>query len=166
MTQYFQNVKTLDELKKQYRRLAMQWHPDAGGDTATMQAINAEHDHLFELLKEQHNAAADEYHQTTEAPHEFRDIIDFLIKFGDLEVVLVGSWLWVGGNTKAHKDELKAAGFRWSQNKSRWYWHHPEPNHKWRRGKSTMDEIRQKYGSQTFTGSREDSRYEKIGAAC
>ena len=27
MTQYFQNVKTLDELKKQYRRLAMKYHP-------------------------------------------------------------------------------------------------------------------------------------------
>ena len=28
MTQYFENVKTLDELKKQYRRLAMKYHPD------------------------------------------------------------------------------------------------------------------------------------------
>ena len=53
MTQYFQNVKTLDELKKQYRRLAMKYHPDCGGDTAIMQQINAEHDALFEVLKKQ-----------------------------------------------------------------------------------------------------------------
>ena len=30
-----------------------------------------------------------------------------------------------------------------------------EPGHKWRRGKTTMDEIRGKYGSQTITGGSE-----------
>lgn len=34
---YFINVTTLDELKKQYRRLAMIHHPDVGGDVETMQ---------------------------------------------------------------------------------------------------------------------------------
>ena len=91
MAQYFENVKTLDELKKQYRRLAMKYHPDMGGSTEAMQQINAEHDALFEMLKKQHNASADEYHQTTETAAEFRDIIDFLMKFDDLEVELVGS---------------------------------------------------------------------------
>ena len=47
---YFENVKTLDELKKQYRRLAMKYHPDMGGSTEAMQQINAEHDALFEML--------------------------------------------------------------------------------------------------------------------
>ena len=39
---YFTNVSSFDELKKQYRRLAMQYHHDRGGDTETMKAINAE----------------------------------------------------------------------------------------------------------------------------
>ena len=42
---------TLDELKSQYRKLAMLHHPDRGGDTATMQAINNEHDELFHILQ-------------------------------------------------------------------------------------------------------------------
>lgn len=37
---YFANISTLDDLKREYRRLVMIHHPDRGGDTATMQAIN------------------------------------------------------------------------------------------------------------------------------
>lgn len=33
---YFNNCNTLDELKKEYRRLAMIHHPDRGGDLETM----------------------------------------------------------------------------------------------------------------------------------
>ena len=56
---YFTNIHTLDELKKEYRRLAFVNHPDRGGDVETMQAINAEYETLHEILKKQHNASAD-----------------------------------------------------------------------------------------------------------
>ena len=37
---------TLEELDKQYKELAKQHHPDIGGDTKIMQAINAECEEL------------------------------------------------------------------------------------------------------------------------
>lgn len=147
---YFINVTTLDELKKQYRRLAMIHHPDVGGDLETMKAINAEYDEMHEILKAAHNQQADEHHQTTETPDEFRDIVERLLRMHGLEVELCGSWLWIGGNTREHKDELKAAGCRWSSNKKLWYWHHAEEGRKWHKGGKTMNQIRNKYGSQTF----------------
>lgn len=150
---YFTNCKTLDELKAEYRRLAMIHHPDRGGDLETMKQINAEHDALFEILKDRHNASADEYHQTTETAEEFREIINQLLFLDGLEIELCGSWLWIGGNTMEHKEALKAMGCRWSSKKKLWYWHHPEEGRKWRRGGSTMSEIRSKYGSQTFRSS-------------
>lgn len=162
---YFQDCHTLDELKREYRRLAMKYHPNKGGNTETMQRINAAYDAAFAELKEQHNKTADEYHQTTETPDEFKDIIDRLMKLDGLEIELCGSWLWIGGNTREHKDELKAAGCRWSNNKKLWYWHHAEDGHKWHKGNKTMNQIRSKYGSQVFKGSREESNYERIGAA-
>lgn len=165
MNKYFRDVKTLDELKKEYRRLVMQNHPDRGGDTATMQAINAEYAERFEILKKAHNAAADEFHQTTETPEEFRDIIEALIKLAGLNIELCGSWLWIGGNTREHKDALKDAGCRWSNNKKMWYWHHPEDGRTWHRGKRTIDEIRTKYGSQVFgADGHERTGYAAIGA--
>ena len=153
---YFMNCKTLDELKSEYRRLAMIHHPDVGGDTATMQAINAEYDRLHNILRDAHNQTADEQHQTTETAEEFRTIIETLLRMDGLEVELCGSWLWIGGNTREHKDELKAAGCRWSSNKKLWYWRHAEDGHRWHKGNKTMAQIRTKYGSQTFrsNGSR------------
>lgn len=56
---YFTNCKTLDELKKEYRRLAMANHPDRGGDTAVMQAINAEYDAVFPSFRIAYNKTAE-----------------------------------------------------------------------------------------------------------
>ena len=149
---FFAACTTLDELKKEYRRLAMIHHPDHGGDTATMQAINGEYSEAFARLKDQHNAAADEAHQTTETPEEFIAIISQLLRFPGLIVELCGSWLWITGETYAIKDQLKAAGCRWSSSKKAWYWHHPEDGHRWHKGTATMSDIRTKYGSQTYKG--------------
>ena len=147
---YFTKCTTLDELKHEYRRLAMIHHPDVGGEVETMQAINAEYDELHEVLKKAHNQQADEFHQTTETAEEFREIIEKLLRMHGLEVELCGSWLWIGGNTREHKEELKAAGCRWSNNKKLWYWHHAEEGRRWHKGSATMNQIRNKYGSQTF----------------
>lgn len=46
---YFQNIRSLADLKKEYRRLALQHHPDKGGDTAIMQQVNIEFEKLFDV---------------------------------------------------------------------------------------------------------------------
>lgn len=158
---YFNNCHTLEELKAEYRRLAKANHPDHGGDTATMQAINAEYDRLFSILKDQHNAAADENHQTTEAPEEFRAIVEILMNLDGLTVELCGSWLWISGETMKHKEALKAAGCKWASKKKMWSWHHEEDGSRWHRGKTSMQEIRHKYGSEIVTGTR---RCDRLGA--
>ena len=56
---YFTNCRTLDELKKEFRRLCMIHHPDRGGDTATMAVINAEYEALFPQLRQVYNRTAE-----------------------------------------------------------------------------------------------------------
>ena len=68
MNNYFSHCKTLDELKAEYRRLVKKFHPDMGGDTATMQQINNEYDMMFPVLKLKYNqSAAEPTHETAES---------------------------------------------------------------------------------------------------
>lgn len=67
MTKFFESCKTLDDLKKAYKAAAMKYHPDMGGDTATMQEINAEYDRIFPALKLAYNRTAEQpTHETAE----------------------------------------------------------------------------------------------------
>lgn len=49
MSKYFVSVKSLADLKNQYRTLALANHPDRGGDEEAMKAINAEYDALYPI---------------------------------------------------------------------------------------------------------------------
>ena len=143
--------RTLEELKKQYRTLAMKHHPDCGGSTADMQSINAEYDVLFAKLKDIHTAADGSTYKatTTETPEQFKNIINRLIVLEGINIEIIGSWLWVTGNTYQHKEIIKSLLFRWSSSKKAWYFH-GDNYHKTSRKTFTLDEIRDLFGSQTI----------------
>ena len=48
---YFKNLQSYEDLKTQYRALAMANHPDMGGNLEAMQTINSEYDKLFPIWK-------------------------------------------------------------------------------------------------------------------
>ena len=164
MFTYFKDCQNLDEAKSLYKKLARQHHPDLGGDTATMQEINAEYARFqsdFARTSErarQQQAHAEgkktsaDYHNLDEVVEVLRVKIEAALNMG-LDVELCGLWVWVSGDTKPHKEELKAAEFRWSPDKAAWYFAGvPSFN----RLKRTMDEIRQMYGSQRFSRSSQE----------
>lgn len=62
---YFKNIKSLEDLKEQFKKLARINHPDAGGDGEVMKSINAEYDQLFPIWKHKHNETAAEPTQET-----------------------------------------------------------------------------------------------------
>lgn len=147
---WFNNPQTLEELKKQYKKLALANHPDRGGNTQNMQDINSEYDKLFEQLKNKHTAANGETYtkETAETINEFKDIINKIINLDGVNIEICGSWIWLTGNTYNYRTVLKELKFRFSNNKKAWYYHNEEYH---KRGKKsfTLDEIRDLYGSET-----------------
>lgn len=49
---YFNNIKSFSDLKKQYRKLVLDNHPDKGGTIEVMQEINKEFEQLFNVWKD------------------------------------------------------------------------------------------------------------------
>ena len=54
---YYQNIRSLADLKKEYRRLALEHHPDKGGDTAIMQQVNTEFEKLYDVWKDRQDVS-------------------------------------------------------------------------------------------------------------
>lgn len=152
---YFASCTTLDALKHEYRRLCMIHHPDRGGDTATMAAINQEYDEAFRRIQSGRTAAQQtaEPNEAEEAPEAFRAVISRLVILAGINIEICGSWVWGTGNTYPNREALKAAGLRYSKGKAAWYWRPAESAEHRSHGKATMSEIRQKYGSQIVTGA-------------
>ena len=151
MYKFFKNPETLEDLKAQYKTLAKKHHPDCGGRTEDMQEVNAEFEKLFNLLKNTHrNAKGEKYTsntETTETAEQFKTIIEQLINLEGVEIEICGSWIWLTGNTKEHKEAIKALKFRWSKKKLAWYYHEGEFKKMGKRSLS-LDEIRNLYGSE------------------
>lgn len=68
---YFKNVKSFEDLKNQFKKLARVNHPDAGGNADTMKEINCEYDALFPIWKDRHNTA-EPNNQTAETAESTR----------------------------------------------------------------------------------------------
>ena len=68
--EYFNRIETIEELKSEYRRLALENHPDKGGKTETMQEINAEFDLSYRILEKKVSRQA--INTESEAPDEYR----------------------------------------------------------------------------------------------
>lgn len=160
MNRYFKGIATLEELKKEYKQLALANHPDRGGDVEVMKLINAEYDEVFKQVKDIHkNKDGVTYtKENTENVSEFKDIIEKLIRMKGIEIEIIGSFIWLGGNTKAHKDAIKTLGFKWHNKKKLWY-KAPEGYKRYHGKKEySIDEIRGMYGSSgKFTGQEDNA---------
>jgi curved DNA-binding protein CbpA len=159
MKTYFNNIDCIEELKKQYRKLALKHHPDTPtGNTQIMQAINNEYDELFKRYKGVFkNKDGQTYNkESTEDINTFKDIINELIKIDNIKIELIGTWLWITGDTKPIKDTLKKLNFKWSSKKLAWYYKEGK-YYKKSKNKYKMDDIRNFYGSKTVREEKENN---------
>jgi ankyrin repeat protein len=147
---YFENVKTLDELRKQYRNLAFIHHPDKGGKTAVMQEINNQYERLSKQLIDSNEYFTEERKEWEyKVSEELKQKIEKVIFLPDINIELIGTWIWLTGSTYNVKTILKDEGFMFSATKLAWYWHSGEFT-KTSGNINSMEELRDYWGSQNI----------------
>lgn len=153
---WFTNINDLSELRTAYKKLAVLHHPDKGGSTADMQEINNEYDILSKRFINS-NTDFSEGRKTYEADvsEAIKNLIDEIIDLPNINIEMIGNWVWVSGNTKPVKEKLKTAGFKFSRKKVAWYWHHGEYR-KFNKKQFDLNEIRQMWGSEKFNKNKEE----------
>lgn len=135
----FQDIEGINEAKKIYKTLAKKLHPDIGGSEEEFKLLNEIYNHLIE------NKIY--FSNSSKIDIELEKIISLILHFENINIELVGSWIWVSGDTKEIKEKLKEIGFKWASKKKMWYYGEMKaknPNPK------SMEEIKAKYGSETL----------------
>ena len=150
MLKYFIGVETLEELKKKYKELAKKHHPDLGGSKEEFQELNNEYDLLFKSLK---NKKANKKANTKDNKDgdKFKDIINELIKYNELTIEIIGSWLWISGNTYPLRDIIKNLGLLWSKGRKKWYY-----------TADTIDGANKHYKKKTYEELKNNYGYTKV----
>ena len=156
---YFTNVHTVGEAKSLYRHLAKENHPDLHGHETTeaMQAINDEYHKVLASLDGSTSIGSDNkehtYHYNRDVEQELMDKIAELLglKLEGCEIELVGTWIWVSGDTKPVKDKLgkNGAGMTWHSRRKRWYWKRAGYSSRYNK-KASFADLRDFYGSRSF----------------
>lgn len=149
---WFKDVNSLEELRKLYRRLVMEHHPDNGGSEDIIKEVNAEYDILFKRLKsdfehkDTYKDATDKQKQAYDWQKDklIREKVMQLARFEGIKVEIIGVWIWVS-NCYAYRKELKELGFHWARQKQMWYLHFDD-FHKFSSKPASMSYIREKYG--------------------
>ena len=149
MSTFFKGVGLQSELRHVFKELCKQFHPDNGGDSEKFKQMMQEYKELLVKLANCDEKSQWAAKKEAENASEYADLIAKLQKLSGVVIEQCGSWLYLHGNTIAHKEMIKQFGFRWSKNKTAWSWA-PYLSEKKTRGRYSMDTIRTIYGSKTY----------------
>lgn len=143
---WFKEVTSVEELRSQYKALALKYHSDVGGSVKAMQEINSEYDTLFARLKAERKEGEESHaYDENEEDKAFRAVLNQIISYS-MTIEIIGSWVWCF-DCYPYKDKLKELGFRFAPKEKAWCWHNGDYK-RYHKDEISLDEIRAKYGSQ------------------
>ena len=134
----FKGIEGINEAKKIYKQLAKKLHPDVGGSDELFKMLNS----IYTNILENGIYFSNEF----KFDLEIEKIISQILHYENILIEVVGSWVWVSGDTREIKEKLKELNFKWASKKKLWFYGEMKgrnPNEK------SMEDIKSKYGFET-----------------
>jgi len=143
-------LATFECVKKAYRVACSKYHPDRNpAGLEMMKLVNAAWMALSDYVQGEGELFDEPIFNAESLGDELNAALNAVIGLG-LTIEICGSWIWVSGDTKPHREVLKSAGYRFAPKKVMWSFCGGERTTS--RGKFSMDDIRSRHGSTTVKG--------------
>ena len=155
MNNYFDGVKSIEEGKSLYRRLAMKLHPDHGGNEEEFKILQNDYERFLNAFMA---GAFSMYEQSTgkEAHgniNTFSDILNKIIHW-NINIEVIGYWIYCF-NSIEYREQLKELGF-WFSGKHK-AWVYSGSGKKSIKSRYTTDDVRSMHGS-TAVRNKDDNQ--------
>lgn len=108
------DINSLSDLKKVFRAMCFELHPDKGGSNEDMQILNAEYlwaVNNFEMYIYDRNKEGKLYSR-----------MQHFFSCKNISIEIIDDCIWVTGKTFEIKEDLKRFGYRYSPENKAWYW--------------------------------------------
>lgn len=154
--QDFTTCKTLKDIKSIYKKYAMVFHPDLGGNLEDMQRLNNLYEYLFNNFVENLDHETKEYETVSrEIPKDFINDIMNIIFIDNIDIDIIGFWIWID-TKKVSKENymyLKSCGFEWSKHRKKLFkdtsnYVNKETKIRYYHTKKSYDDLKNAYGYQ------------------
>ena len=158
---HFNHCQSVEEAKKLYRKLLMQFHPDhAGqeGEATTKEIIAQFKTFLNSFMSHSFNSYYEdkEWKPAAGAETPFQEILQKIINL-ECEIEIIGYWIYCF-NSKEVKDQLKELGFWFSGKHKAWVFSGRAKKNI--SSRETLDEIRARKCSQKIEKEeKEEKKY-------
>jgi len=156
---HFINFKTVEEIKKHYRILAFKNHPDRGGDVKIMQEINAQYQNALKACDMQTSTDSNNkkhtYYYNADKEQKLAEKITALLSLNmlDVDISLIGVWIWITGETKQYKEQLKKLACKWHSKRKCWYFQDGKKA-RYNKKNGSLNELANKYGCKNFNSDK------------
>ena len=149
MKYFTQDYESIEDLKKHFRLLIKQYHPDHGGDEEITKIIISEYEKCLSDFvsscfsnKKKEN---EDFSFNDDDIYKHTEILKKIIHLDDIEIEIIGTWIYVW-NSFTVKDYLKSLDFWFSAKHKAWIYSGGKKRKFY--SKQTLGDIRDKYGSQ------------------